>query len=69
MYTDLLYRSTSMVAQMEKNVPSIQETQVLCLDQEDSPGEENGDPLQHSCLENSVDRGVWQATVRWVANC
>ena len=28
-----------------------------------SPGERNGNPLQHSCLENSMDRGVWWATV------
>ena len=28
-----------------------------------SPGEENGNPLQHSCLENPMDRGAWQATV------
>ena len=28
-----------------------------------SPGEGNGNPLQYSCLENSTDRGVWQATV------
>ena len=27
-----------------------------------SPGEGNGYPLQHSCLENSKDRGDWQAT-------
>ena len=26
-----------------------------------SPGEGNGNPLQYSCLENSIDRGVWQA--------
>ena len=26
-----------------------------------SPGEENGNPLQNSCLENSMDRGAWQA--------
>ena len=24
--------------------------------------EENGNPLQYSCLENSMDRGAWQAT-------
>ena len=24
-----------------------------------SPGEGNGDPLQYSCLENAMDRGVW----------
>ena len=29
-------------------------------------GEGNGNPLQYSCLENSVDRGVWQATVHVV---
>ena len=30
------------------------------------PGEGNGNPLQHSCLENSMDGGAWQATVRGV---
>ena len=29
-----------------------------------SPGEGNGDPLQDSCLENSMDRGAWWATVQ-----
>ena len=32
-----------------------------------SPGERNGYPLQHSCPENSVDRGAWRATVHGVA--
>ena len=32
-----------------------------------SPGERNGYPLQYSCLENSVDRGAWWATVHGVA--
>ena len=27
-----------------------------------SPGEGNGSPFQYSCLKNSMDRGVWQAT-------
>ena len=31
------------------------------------PGEGNGNPLQYSCLGNSRDRGVWQATVHRVA--
>ena len=31
-----------------------------------SPGEGNGYPLQYSCLENSVDRGAWRATVQGV---
>ena len=28
-----------------------------------SPGVGNGNPVQYSCLENSMDRGVWWATV------
>ena len=31
-----------------------------------SPGEGNGNPLQYSWLENSMDRGVWRATVHEV---
>ena len=30
-------------------------------------GEGNGYPLQYSCLENSMDRGAWRATVHRVA--
>ena len=30
------------------------------------PGEGNGNPLQYSCLENPMDRGVWWATVHGV---
>ena len=32
-----------------------------------SLGEGNGNPLQHSCLENPMDGGAWKATVRGVA--
>ena len=32
-----------------------------------SPEEGNGNPLQYSCLENSMDRGDWQAIVYGVA--
>ena len=32
-----------------------------------SPGEANGNPLQYSGLENSTDRGAWQATVHGIA--
>ena len=31
------------------------------------PGEGNGNPLQYSCLENSMDRGAWQAIVHVVS--
>ena len=32
-----------------------------------SPGEGNGNSHRYSCLENLMDRGVWQATVHGVA--
>jgi len=32
-----------------------------------SSGEENGYPLQYSCLENSKDRGAWKAMVHRIA--
>ena len=31
------------------------------------PGKGNGNPLQYSCLENSMDRGAWRAIVHGVA--
>ena len=31
-----------------------------------SSGEGNGNPLQYSCLENSMDGGAWQAAVHGV---
>ena len=30
------------------------------------PGEENGNPIQYSCLENSIDRGAWLTAVQGV---
>ena len=32
-----------------------------------SPGEGHGNPLYYSCLENSMDRGTWWATVHGIA--
>ena len=32
-----------------------------------SPEEGNGNPLQYSCLESSLDRGAWWAVVQGVA--
>ena len=43
------------------------ETQVQPLGWKGSPVEVNGFPLQDSCLENSMDRGAWWATVHVVA--
>ena len=57
----------SLVAQLVKNPPAMQETQVRSLGSKKSPGEGNGNRFQYSCLENPMDREVWQATVRGVA--
>ena len=61
--------SSSLVAQSVKDPPAIQE--IACSTGDPglipgsgrSPGEENGNPLQYSCLENPMDRGAWWATV------
>ena len=39
----------------------------LILGSERSPRVGTGNPLQYSCLENSMDRGAWWATVHGVA--
>ena len=59
----------SWEAQMVKNLPAMQETWVRSPGQEDTPRprEGNGNPLQYSCLENSMDRGAWGATVHGIA--
>ena len=36
---------------------------------ERSPGEEHGNPLQYSCLENPMERGAWRAIVHGVTKC
>ena len=55
------------LAQMGKDPPAMQETQVQSLGREDSPGGGHGNPLQYPCLENPKDRGAWRATVHGVA--
>ena len=49
-----------------KDMPPMQEMQVLSLDHKDSPGEGNGNPLQYFCLGNPMDKGAWWATVHGV---
>ena len=57
----------SLEAQLVKNLPAMQETGLdLIPGLGRSPGEENGNPLQYSCLENPTDRGAWKATVHGV---
>ena len=50
-----------------KNLPANAGDMGLIPGLERSPGEENGNPLQYSCLGNPVDKGAWQATVDEVA--
>ena len=67
----------SLVAQMVKNLPAVQETQVQSLGQEDFPwirewlptpvGGGNGTPLQYSHLENPMDGGAWWYAIYGVA--
>ena len=40
---------------------------IIYLELRKKPGEGNGNPLQHSCLENPMDRGAWRAAVRGVS--
>ena len=60
-----LYHQASLVAQLVKNLPAMQETWVQSLGR--FPGEGNGNPLQYSCVENPMDGGAWQVTVYGVA--
>ena len=46
---------------MVKNPPASAGDEGSILESERSPGEENGDPLPFSCLENPMDRGTWRA--------
>ena len=50
-----------------KNLPAKAGDVGLIPGSERSPGEENGNPLQYSCLENPMGRRAWQATVYGVA--
>ena len=51
---------------MVKNLPTLQKTRFDSWVGK-THGDENGNPLQYSCLENSMDREAWWATVPGVA--
>ena len=59
----LVVARASLVVQRLKHLPSMWETWAQSLGWEGPPGEENGNPLQYSCLENPMDGGAWWATV------
>ena len=60
------------MAQLVKNLPARQETACKAGNpgwiprSGKCPGEGNSNPLQYSCLENLMDKGVWQAAVHGV---
>ena len=58
----------SVVAQTIKNLPANAGDPGSIPGSGRSPGEQNSNPRQYSCLENSMDRGAWQVTVVGVAN-
>ena len=62
-----MYEWASLVAQTVKCLPAVLETWVRSLGREDLPGEEDGNPFQYFCLENSMDGEAWWATVHGVA--
>ena len=55
-----------MVTPVIKNLPSNTGDAGLIPGSGRSPGVGNANPLQYSCLENSMDRGAWWATVHEV---
>ena len=56
----LLLSSSSLVPQTVKRLPTMRETWVQSLGQE-----ENGTPFQYSCLENPMDGGTWLGYSPW----
>ena len=58
---------SSLVSQIVKSLPAIQETQGSIPGSGRSPEEGNGNPLQYSCLGNPMGGEAWQATVHGIA--
>ena len=57
------FMRASLVAQWVRNPPANAEDPGSIPGSRRCPGEGNGNPFQYSCLENSMDRGAWWATV------
>ena len=63
------HQRTSLVTHMVKNLPTRQKAEDpgFMPGLRRSPGEGNCNPLQYSCLENSINRGAWRGMVHGVA--
>ena len=62
-----LNSKASLVAQKVKILPAMQRTYIQSLGREDPLQKEMANHSSYSCLENTMDRGVWQATVHGVS--
>ena len=68
----LMCLRASLVAQLVKNLPTMQETAFRAGDLGSISGsgrssaEGNSNPLHYSCLEKSMDRGAWWAMVHGI---
>ena len=67
LYTSTTLSRASLVAKMVKNPPEMQETLGSIPRSGRSPGEENDNLLQYSCLENPMDIWSWWAIVHRVS--
>ena len=56
----------SLLAQMVKNLPAVQETRVLSLGRENALEKRMATQLHYSCLEDPMDGGARRATIHWV---
>ena len=65
--TSYWFYGASLVVQMVKNLPAMQEPPGSIPGLGRSPGGGHGDPLQYSCLENPMNGGAWWAAVHGVA--
>ena len=63
-----IYMASQVVLVVKNLLPSVGDIRDASLipGWKRSPGEGHGSPLQYSYLENSMDRGAWQATIHVV---
>ena len=62
----ILFCHAVMVTLVVKNLPANARDTCSIPESGRSPGVRNWNPFQYSCLEDSMDRGAWQATVHGV---
>ena len=58
--------TSETVADLFWGAPKSLQMVIAAMKLKDACGEGNGNPLQYSCLEKSMDRGVWRAEVHGI---